>query len=419
MAIQYNIIVKDPNANTLGTFDDFIALTYQKVVNGAGVAQIVLHADHAIVSQLAYDCQVEIWRKNDDADLDWYRDFDGLFEEDNYETDEAGTTYVTLVCRGVLALLSRAIVGFPNGTFARSTWPESTDAATVIDGLVYYNASLILGGTASPYDLVYHNDSQNLFVYSQSYAMDPERITYNDSYWRNRVYVSAGEPTEPSGDADSYNYALFNVLEACQEVAELSDRVLLMDKFDDAGWLVPFLSTAPFPDVASDIDNPAQWAFSSVASDDARYVKTSTVIFAPELDNMARPRLVRNKVKSPTKVVVGGEGAADSRIFGEYSQSTTAEVREAFISATQATTTAAAQQQAQAHYNSIYRRDDILFEVRQTATCMYGRDYNLADRVTARYRGSTYTKRIQEVTVSVVDTGGGLRENIQIRMEDA
>ncbi len=340
---------------------DFISLSYVKGVNEPGALSFVLNATHWAIDHLTLDAQVEVWRRDLDAGIDWYCDFYGLWRGEERAANSDGISYYTATCPGQLSLLARMIVAYYANTTGRNSF-SAAPAETIAKALVQYNATS--SGTTGDGRL--------------------RDVTLSG------ISVQADAASGPSID---YACAWRNLLTALQEIAQVGGGDFDLVKTGAATW-------------------EFRWYDGQLGTD-----RSATVTFALQYGNMANPKLIRSSAEERTVAIVGGQGEETSRNVtvrtgANYSASNSVEV---FVDARELTLTASLDAKGDRELDTYQRRDVLSFDVLQVPSTLYGLHYGLGDLVTGYYQGVTATKVIQRVTVEVGEDG---QERIRVELTD-
>ncbi len=367
MAVDYAIVIKSRTGTVrrvlTGDAGGFRWLSYRKQTNAPGLLVFDLDGDHAAISDLEQDGQVEVWRSDPANDIDWYADFYALFvDEERFANDDGLTTY-RAICPGQMDFLARAVVAWPANTSNRSSF-SAVKASTIMTNLVRYNAT-----------------SDATTGNGRIRTTDLANITY--------------ETDDDDGNVLTFACAHQNLLEALQDVARIGNRDFWLDKTGAQAWT---------------------FRTDNYLGDD----RSATVTFALNYGNMGNPILRRNRLDERTVVIVGGQGTEDDRTFvvrtGTH-YNATYNSKELFYPATQYSGTAGLQAAGDIRLYELEARDDLQWDVIQTPSSLYGVHYFVGDLVTGYYQGVTATKQI--VSAAVTFAPGDERvETIQIETEN-
>lgn len=362
MTAEYELYVYRRTGELAHRLTDFRRLEYIVEVNAPGVCVFDVRGDHPVIATLEPDCPIEVWRRDAAAGLDWYRDFEGLFVDEERFADNDGHDAFRAICPGKLDLLGREIVAWPAATADRSMF-NATPAEFIAKTLVEYNATA--AATAA-----------NGRVYTTDVA---------------RVSVAT---SEVQGNTLTVYCAWRNLLEVLQEVARLGggDFDLVSDGNLGYEW---------------------RWFVGQRGAD-----RSATVRFALQYNNMANPVLRRGRLAEKTRVVAGGQGEGDARALAVRTGPTYDagnNSKTVFLNASQYTTLAGVEYAGDVRLDELRARDELSFTVLQAPGTRYGQHYAVGDLVTGYYQGITATKKIVKATVTVEPARG---ESISIETVD-
>ena len=79
MAANHKLIFRGATGVKYAEVANLGALTCRLAVNRIDRLKFVLHGEHPVLDTLADRDQVELWRRDPDHGLDWYRHFSGLY----------------------------------------------------------------------------------------------------------------------------------------------------------------------------------------------------------------------------------------------------------------------------------------------------------------------------------------------------
>jgi hypothetical protein len=362
MSAVYHLRTYTPAGVLTAVITDFLTLSYVKGVNEPGMLQFALNGNHGAIAWMELDAQVEVWRSDSVAGIDWYCDFYGLWRAERRSHNQDGTSLYTATCPGQMSLLARSIVAYPAHTNDRSRFNNSP-AETTAKLLVRYNATT--DGTTG--------DGRTRDVSLSGISIETDGA---------------------HGDAFDYNCAWRNLLAAVQEVAQIGGGAFDLIKTNAAAW-------------------EFRWYDGQRGKD-----HSDTVTFALQYGNMATPVLVRSGMDEKTVAIVGGQGEEDARTLvvrtgPNYSAPHNA--IETFVDARSYTTTDGLNAEGDRELDTLRRRDGFTFDVLQVPSTLYGIHYNVGDLVTSVYQDVNAVKVVQRVTVTVGEDG---REQIKVEMAD-
>lgn len=367
MAIYHKIRVLSPSGDFLREFTNFRAFSYTKEVNAAGMLTLDVSDTHPVVKTLddSLDNIVEVWRKDTVGGVDWYCDFRGLFRDEMRSANSDGSTVVRYYCPGPISLLSRVIVAYRGGTEGRTKF-TAEHVETIMKTLVTYNATAA-GTTAD--GRIRDVDLTNVQV----------------------------EADGGLGHAIDYSCEWRNVLDVLQEITRIAPG-----DFD-----MVYVGAGVFE---------FRFYHGQLGAD-----KRNAVKFALQWNNMANPVYQKNKIHERTVAIVGGLGDEEERpvvvrIPSYSNYSPTNNSVEFYVDGRNT--------EEEGELNAIgdaaiweVRADSRLdFDVVQTRSLRYGRDYNLGDLVTGYYQGINQVMKIWDVTVSM-DGSGQERIDVGLRKD--
>lgn len=377
MAVEYRIDVKtragvlvasliggghsDPDKTKL----PFRYLSYSTNVNAPGILQFGVNGEHEVIGLLERDAQVEVWRRDAEASIDWYCDFYGLFVDEQRFSPTQEETEFTAYCVGQMDFLARSIVAYPTGVANRSKF-TAVAAETILKTLVQYNAT-------------------------SSGTTGDGRVRNVDSWGSNLSIEADGA----GGNSLTRDVAGRNLLDALQEIAAVGDLDFSLFKTGAQAW---------------------EFRTDTTLGDD----RSADVTFALQYGNMRNPTLKRNRLGEATVAIVGGAGEETARTFRTRTGTNyhaTYNSREVFLNESQSSSNNELDAAGDAALYLAEARDELTFDVIQTDALRYGRDYFLGDLVTGYYQGVTATKQITGVSVVWQDSGNQ-PETIKVLMEN-
>lgn len=361
MATEYKVRVYDRTGTLTHEIVDFYALAYSKRVNAPGMLTISLNGAHAVVSTIALDYQVEVWRRSVAEGIAWYCDFYGLFRDAQRAAGDGGNVVATLFCPGQMSLLGRSIVGYRTGVADRSEF-TSAKAETIAKTLVLYNATT--SGTTG--------DGRVRDVTLSGISNQADGAT---------------------GNTLDVACSFQNLLSALQEISAVGGGDFDLIKTGGATWQY-------------------RWYAGQRGTD-----RSASVVFSLAYGNMASPVLRYNAIDERTVAIVGGQGEEDARAVvvrtgANYNAAYNAV--ETFVDGRNYTTTAGLNAQGDRQLSDSQARVSLEFDVLQTTATTYGQEYDLGDLVKAVFAEYSATKKIIGVSVSVTLSG----ETISVEVAD-
>lgn len=361
MSAEYELYLYDAAGQLVWRLNDFRRLEYIVEVNAPGVCVFDVRGDHPVISVLEPDGRVEVWRRDQEAGLNWYKDFEALFVDEERFADNDGHSVFRAICPGKLDLLAREIVAWPAATPDRSTF-DAKPAEYIAKRLVEYNA------TAAATTI-------NGRVYTTDLA---------------RLSVAA---SEVQGNTLTVSCAWRNLLETLRDVARMGGGDFDLVSTGALAW-------------------EWRWFVGRRGQD-----RAATVRFALQYNNMASPVLRRGRLAEKTRVVVGGQGEQDARTLVVRTGPTYNaghNSKTVFYNASQYNTEAGLAYAGDVRLDELRARDTLSFTVLQVPSTRYGLHYAVGDLVTGYYQGITATKKISKATIAVE---GGSRQIERIAIE--
>lgn len=361
---KYQLRIKDANGALVGVSVDFRDLTYTKLINGAGLMR-VRYDDTSLAPALlsVNGGRVEVWRRREDANIAWYKDFVGFTGDYGWTKGNEGERFIAR-CPSALVLLAKRITAYPSDS-ARTNF-TGLNGEAALKRLVQYN--LTSSGTTA--------DGRARNAYQ---AGDPI-ITLETDTSRGESNIAWAGSWKP----------------LLQELARLAE--VAGGDFDLVQTASSTFDFRFYPD--------------QLGTD-----RSAEVVFAPELGNMKNPALNVNGFSRPNVAIVGGKGSGATRpIVVRYADDWTAgNSNEMWVDGSVTDVTAALEMLGDRALAEAQRKaTSITFDVIQAGEALYGSRYFLGDRVTWRYHGVTGVARVWQVSISV-DGKGDETIDVEVR----
>lgn len=348
----------------------FLRVKCVQRVNWPGYIELDLPGDFPGLWSLADKTQVLLKRRDPDRGIDWYNALVGLFRDPDY-TNQRGQKRVTLLCPGLMSILSWYHVLWPANVANRTTF-TSAKGETIMKTLVDRNAVAANATAAAGRD-------RNAADYGVSIQAD-----------------AAGGNTIDW--AANRSHTLLEELQALALVAGGD-----FDLFYNSSTSRQFRFYA-----------------GQLGGD-----KSATITFAENMGNMDNVRFRRIRSSERTAALVAGGGKESARtttIRTGTNYDATANNIEAFVDAKDLNpdTAAARQSRGDKRLDELEARDEFSFDVVQTEGVYYGPSgtgsYTLGDLVTAvRPDGTSVTQQVYGVTL---EWAPGEGESISIEMRN-
>jgi hypothetical protein len=369
MGAEYELRVIDTAGATQAVITDYLSLAYSRRRNEPGMLSFFVGDDHPALSYLTHNNQVEVYRRNGDIGLASYRDFVGVVRGLTWNTQEA--TSLRIDAPGIMHALSWNLVGYPAGSANRNDF-TAVAAETILKNLVKYNATAS-GTTADGRARGAVDGSGEL---SGLYTITLQA----DGAGGNTLTVS------------SEVLAWKNLLAALQDVALIAGG--------DFDLVKTAATTFEF-----------RWYLGQRGTD-----RSASLTFSLDRGNMANPTFIDNRIEERTVAIVGGQDAGTARTLVTRTGDDYGATRmmEGFLNADGDLTTGALNAAGDVALDDWRSRPQLTFDVLQVPNAYYGVHYDLGDKVTAVYRGTSYIQLIQGVSIEF--TAGG-DERISVEMK--
>lgn len=347
------------------TIDDFLALSYRRAVNKPGRLELRFNVDSKVFDSLEDFDLFEVYWKNDLLGVPWHPDFEAIFRDITYNTDENGISYATLSCPGQMHILSFRQISWPAGITNRSKF-AATPAETLAKTIVNYNCTSVA-------------------------TVANGRIREgNLATGMGMTIVSATD--QARGNNIDKSFANGNLL-----------RILSDDIAPVAGGDFSFVRTP-----AGGVN--ARWVFEFHPGQlgEDKSSGSNLVEFSLARANMMNPELSISRSEESTAIIAGGQGMGQNR---QYSVALGANYAadndiEDFSSYTNQSTTASLTTSAEVRAIEVQSYEELTFDVIQTQAVFYspvavaGRaTYDLGDLVRAVYAGRTFIRKITAIEV--------------------
>lgn len=361
MAPRYQLRLKDHEGNVVAINDHFISLRIVKTVNSPGFYELVLGQSNTLVPYFLLDAQIEMWRSDPQAEIDWYVEFEAFHRTVVRQAKKDGERLFRSYGSGYADLLWRRIIAGYAGT---AYTDKSGVAETVAKEFVNEQASVGAGDRGFP-----------------------------------GFYMQADAATGSSVE-----------LKRAWDI--LGDVLREISRMGGGDFAVVGTGPATFE---------FRWYDGQLGEDrsEGNTEGNPPIIFSIDLGNMALPIYSNPRSDEINLVYVGGEGEGTNRNVITRQElmailDSPWNRREIFRDARNESTTAALEDKGDEVLEEEKKKESFWFEVIQTAACRYGRDYFLGDLVTARYMDVVRNKKIVSVKIEARQN----RESISLVLAD-
>ena len=338
---------------------------YDKRLRTSGQFTVRIDGDDERIDLFDLDCQVEFWRRDTRAGLDWYKDFEGFHRSWAFEQDQEGRDVFVSRGRGYNDLLAAEPIRYYAGSdYACKSGPAETVAKEFADENVGPSA------TSPPRD-------------------------------------EAGVMPGLAVQADAGTGAVWD---GCRANKNLLDVLVELADYGSGDFMVVGTGPATFEFRWRD----AYWGLDKTQGNGAR----PPVTFGPAYRNATNLRYNYSRLVEVNVVYVLGQGTgADRAIMTVTSgaegdspwarRAVSRDARDAPIAALPAR-----------GYATLYEqraRRTMSFQALPTPACRYGRDWDWGDLTTVEFRGMTLDQKIVGVRVGMSSDGV---ETVQPETED-
>lgn len=347
MISKYYVEVRQIDGTRFGLFNNYLQLSYVRILDEIGIAKILLKGDHPILPDLADQCAFIIWRWNPTVDPDPVVEFAGVFQGIIYKQDSNGSSLAELIIPDGNILLRKAINAYYGNVANFSKFTLAT-ISTIINTLIQANFGIIGAGVR----LIYPTfaDGGNVGV---------------TGFW-------------PSSPTYSYNNEFKNVLTEIQGLVKLVD----------AHWYMSITS--------------AEVSLFQLIPVSGGLVGNPTILDY-QRSNLIRSELDLRRTNEITKVLVGGQGVVGDRQTVVRTSPTHNSQRQAelFVNADNISTTAELNDIGDRTLEEYKFIPNFTFSTLQVPGTLYGLDYNLGSVLRVFSGEISLVQRVTEVTVTI------------------
>lgn len=352
MQSRYQVILYNTSGVRVAIFDDWRAMLLERKVSDFDLLTFSLDSRDPRVSLFTLDAIIEVWRKPSFSGSVWVRESTLLHRTGMYQVTEGDHYIFTSYARGLEDFIRRREILYPANT---SYTLKGGAADTVIAEYVDENAGPSADATIAP------------DVYARKRAGHIAGLT---------VSTAAGAAPSWAGQR-SYQ----NLLTVIQEIGNLNSVDFDIQRTGYSG--TAFVFTTYYPQLGTD--------------------RSASVSFAPNLANMLAPTYTKSRTEECTVVIALGQGQESSRrtIIAESAATADSPWNDIEFSkdARNESTVQGLTDAAEEELIKLEAKENFEFQVLQTATSIYGRNYFLGDIVTAYMSGITVTKKIVGVSM--------------------
>jgi hypothetical protein len=130
VATHYQVRLKGTDGLVTAVFEDtggFLSLKYSHKVNGISAFELVLRGDDPRIPLFVADAQVEIWRRHQLWDLDWYPEFEGVVRAPVSKVPQGDAKTFSANGQSYTDFLRRRVIAYSQGSVgAAKSGPAET-----------------------------------------------------------------------------------------------------------------------------------------------------------------------------------------------------------------------------------------------------------------------------------------------------
>lgn len=363
MATRYKVRLKAEDGSLVAEMPDavFRRIDYTTRINAPFAHSIRMELTVPQADLFVLDGQVEIWRADLAAGIDWYLDYEGFHRSEERRVSSDGMQEYVSVGAGYTELTSRAIIYNRQGSVGAA---KSGNGESVMKDYVDEN----IGPNATAANRVVANIMPGLTI----------------------------EPDGGNGDAWQGDRAYKNLLEVLKEIADATSV--------DFGIVGTGPATFEFRAKAK------PWGADRTVTGlnpttGLNAAGNAPVTFALGFGNMQTPVYSLNRLKEATAAIILGQGAEEDRVISE---TTSADItdsrwnrRESVHNANQESEVAALQDVAAAVLDKLQAKETFTFQPVETQAYRLGRDYFLGDIITAVFDDIQRNLQITSIAVQL------------------
>jgi len=357
MSVQYEVVIKDPNATTLVIAQNGFNLDYARRINEVGV--LILQLPISFDPYVLIDGQIEIYRQVDTGPLYLEGETRWFVRKPARKLVDNGQEYIEVYCEDAVTLLQRRVTAFYAGS------SQVLKSAVAADDLLKTIVSNNMGSAAADYAGANTARQLSTALFAIQANLTQGALVSKDFAWRNMLPV-------------------------LQEIAQSSTQ---------AGTYLAF-------DVVAIVGGTFEFRTYTVQRGvDHRWPSGSNpVILDSQLGNLANITQTDDYTQGVSFVYCAGQGQDSARVVQTATNDAIAGLSpygrfEDFQDARQSSAAAGVLSEAKANLWDM--RPKLTFEAQlvQTPGMQYGVQYNFGDMVTARYRNRQFDCRIEAVHV--------------------
>jgi len=378
---EYRIFIKDHSGVIVDILDNWQEATFIHDANRVGTLALVPISTNTGIVQLlkpdtAVDYLIEVYRRNLNVGLDWYKEWEGLYVDHDDYINRDGTRLFTIYAVSLMDLLGRRYI-----MFYKDNTVKAGAGSDIIKEYVVYNAGYLA------------STSNGRIIFG---------VTPNLSVQANNGLGGAwvgNRNTEP-------------LLSAIQDIAD--ETAVYFDVIGNGDYTWTFNTYYP----SRNLDR----RLLDVAGNGLNGSGNVPVLFSPRLGNMIEPVQNRNYSDSKNVILAVGSGSGDdsfATVQQDFDATTLSPLnyREAIVNVGQVSDTDALLSAAGEQLEKNKAQDTFECAILQTPTTYYGKDYWFGDLVSVLDNdGILLHKVVRKVVVTV--SKEAQVEELEITFED-
>lgn len=362
---QYQVRLYDTSYNLKAIFDNWSTCVIEHQVNRASTLQFAIPDNDTRTALFVVDAFIEVWRRNAEAGIDWYAEYGGFVRTTQHVLSNEGRRIFNVWARGYIDLLKRRSIRYYADTSGST---KTGPAETVMKEFVEENAG-------------------------------PSATVANG---RKTDGVTDGLTVQADGALGSDwtgARAWRNLLEVLQEITE-SVNDIDFDVVKTGATSFEFRTYSP-----------------QLGTDRREGVAADPLTLAVELGNMTNVYVTTPRTDEITSVLVLGEGEGVDRVTTEVQGASLGDSPWNLIEVDRDARTEETVDGLTAVGNQVVAdsapRIQFAFDIVETPSTVYGRDFVLGDLLTARYGSTTVGVKVEKVNLNVAQG----RETIKFEFE--
>lgn len=343
-------------------FDTWNSVYFFNRVSDFGYHTISIDGDDPRALLFTTDAIIQVLRRDAEAGIDWYAEYTGFHRTGVYQITDRGRQIFSSYGRGMEDLLHRRAILWRPGDVAVARGVEGEYQTTAADNSIKNYVRENAGTSAT--------------------TANGRLATGTTSGLTVAIDISAAPTWEG-------RRAFKNLLDVCKEISGA------MSVDFDVVWGGPSTATFVFATY-----------YPRRGTDRTGSGAAAPVVFSTEHANMSEPYLTTSRMEEITAVYVAGQGQGVDRTIverlnaGEISVSPWNRI-EFVHDARNESTTAALNALGDGHLADHTVDKHISFQVLQSPGTIYARDYFVGDLVLARFLGTTESRKITGVEITV------------------